>query len=222
MRSILLLFVSGCCFGCSQSGEIAALKASLRTSEETIVAASSATVTKTDEAIVILKENTTALAAIQAKIDALKVESETPKVEEGIKSALESPPAKNAKDSQHTSRIVAEPVGARLTSDGTRLRWNVEGNWNPTILETSAHLAEHGIDTNGMTHQQMADIHADIHEGKTSGGAPLTGSIFQNNRAGAITSQRTTFRSVPQRVSFFGRTKYSNRQSCPSGRCPQR
>lgn len=140
----------------------------------------------------------------------------------GDPAALEPPPAKNAKDSQHTSRIVAEPVGARLTSDGTRLRWNVEGNWNPTILETSAHLAEHGIDTNGMTHQQMADIHADIHEGKTSGGAPLTGSIFQNNRAGAITSQRTTFRSVPQRVSFFGRTKYSNRQSCPSGRCPQR
>jgi len=167
MRSILLLFVSGCCFGCSQSGEIAALKASLRTSEETIVAASSATVTKTDEAIVILKENTTALAAIQAKIDALKVESETPKVEEVIKSALESPPAKNAKDSHPTSRIVAEPVGTRLTSDGTRLRWNIEGNWNPTILETSAHLArEHGIDTNGMTHQQMADIHADLHDGK--------------------------------------------------------
>ncbi len=238
MRSILLLFVSGCCFGCSQSGEIAALKASLRTSEETIVAASSATVTKTDEAIVILKENTAALSAIKTKVESLEgslietrqtvgtleaslIKSE-PQPLGGDPAALEPPPAKNAKDSQHTSRIVAEPVGARLTSDGTRLRWNVEGNWNPTILETAAHLAEHGIDTNGMTHQQMADIHADIHEGKTSGGAPLTGSIFQNNRAGAITSQRTTFRSVPQRVSFFGRTKYSNRQSCPSGRCPQR
>ena len=54
-----------------------------------------------------------------------------------------------------------------LASDGTRLRWNIEGNWNPTILETSSHLArEHGIDTNGMTHQQMADIHADLHDGK--------------------------------------------------------
>lgn len=167
MRWILLLLVSGCCFGCSQSGEIAALKSSLRTSEETIVAASSATITKTDEAIVILKENTTALAAIQAKIDALKVESETMKVDEVIKSALESPPAKNAKDSHHISRIVAEPVGTRLTADGTRLKWNIEGNWNPTILETSAHLArEHGIDTNGMTHQQMADVHADLHDGK--------------------------------------------------------
>ena len=167
MRSILLLFVSGCCFGCSQSGEIAALKASLRTSEETIVAASSATVTKTDEAIVILKENTTALAAIKSQIEALKVVPEAPNAKEVIKSALESPPAKNANDSQHTSMIVAEPVGTRLASDGTRLRWSVAGNWNPTILETSAHLArEYGIDTNGMTHQQMADIHADLHDGK--------------------------------------------------------
>ena len=231
MRSILLLFVSGCCFGCSQSGEIAALKASLRTSEETIVAASSATVTKTDEAIVILKENTAALSAIKTKVESLEgslIETRqavgtleasliVPKSESGkevIKSALEPVP------------VVKASSGAgpgRLTSDGTRLKWNVEGDWNPDILTTARHLREdHGIDTNGMTHQQMADIHADIHEGKTSGGAPLTGSIFQNNRAGAITSQRTTFRSVPQRVSFFGRTKYSNRQSCPSGRCPQR
>ena len=68
MRLIILIFVSGCCFGCSQSVEIAALKASLRTSEETIVAASSAAVTKTDEAIGILKDNTTALAEIQSNI----------------------------------------------------------------------------------------------------------------------------------------------------------
>lgn len=167
MRSILLLIFSWCCFGCSQSGEIAALKASLRTSEETIVAASSATVTKTDEAIGILRENTAALAVIKAKIDALPVVSESPKGEEVIKSALESPPAKNAKDSHPTSRIVAEPVGTRLASDGTILRWNIEGNWNPTILETSAHLRQdHGIDTNGMTHQEMADLHAAIHDGK--------------------------------------------------------
>ena len=44
--------------------------------------------------------------------------------------------------------------------------WNIEGNWNPTILETSAHLREHGINTNGMTHQEMADIHAALHDGK--------------------------------------------------------
>jgi hypothetical protein len=47
------------------------------------------------------------------------------------------------------------------------LRWNIEGNWSPSILETSRHLgADHGINTNGMTHQQMADLHASIHDGK--------------------------------------------------------
>lgn len=179
MRSILLLFVSGCCFGCSQSGEIAALKASLRTSEETIVAASSATVEKTDEAIVILKENTAALSAIKSLSDKqVELNSEivsllkqkeaslvksNPNGKEVIQSAPESP----AKANTQTPVQVATPGTSQITSDGTRLRWNIEGNWNPTILETSAHLArEHGIDTNGMTHQQMADIHADLHDGK--------------------------------------------------------
>lgn len=179
MRSILLLFVSGCCFGCcfgcSQSGEIAALKASLRTSEETIVAASSATVEKTDEAIVILKENTAALSAIKTKVESLEgslletrqtvgtLEASliVPKSESGkevIKSALEPVPVVNASSG-------AGP--GRLTSDGTRLKWNVEGDWNPDILTTARHLREeHGIDTNGMTHQQMADLHASIHDGK--------------------------------------------------------
>ena len=164
MRSIILLFVSGCCFGCSQSGEIEALKASLRTSEETIVAATSATVTKTDEAIIILKENTTALAAIKSQIDAIQVVSKAANSEEVIKSAP-NPPAK-ANDTQTPLKVATPGDFSRIASDGTRLKWDVEGNWNPTILETSAHLREHGINTDGMTHQEMADIHASIHDGK--------------------------------------------------------
>lgn len=162
-------------FGCSQSGEIAALKASLRTSEETIVAASSATVTKTDEAIVILKENTAALSAIKTKVESLEGSLlETRQTVGTLEASLIVPKSESGKE-VITSDVDPAPVvnassGAgpgRLASDGTRLRWNVAGNWNPTILETSAHLArEHGIDTNGMTHQQMADIHADLHDGK--------------------------------------------------------
>jgi hypothetical protein len=159
----LLLFVSGCCFGCSQSGETEALKASLRTSEETIVAASSATVTKTDEAIIILKENTTALAAIKANIEALQVVS-NPNGEEVIKSAPESPAKANT--ALASVKVATPGTSSLVASDGTRLRWSIEGDWNPDILETSAHLREHGINTDGMTHQEMADIHASIHEGK--------------------------------------------------------
>jgi hypothetical protein len=162
MRYLLLfLFV-----GCSQSGEIAALKASLRTSEETIVAASSATVTKTDEAIGILRENTTALAAIKSQIEALQVVSKPQELGGDPKASPPNPPAK-ANTQQAPLKVATPGDSSRIASDGTVLRWNIEGNWNPTILETSRHLGqEHGIDTNGMTHQQMADIHADLHDGR--------------------------------------------------------
>ena len=185
----LLLFVSGCCFGCSQSSEIEALKASLRTSEETIVAATSATVTKTDEAIGILKDNTTALAAIKANIEALQVVSNPNGKESDPASAALNPPAKA--NTQQTPLKVATPGDfSKVASDGTRLKWDVEGNWNPTILETSAHLRDHGINTNGMTHQEMADIHASIHEGQP------------------VAMKSETVRYV------------SRGTSCPNGQCP--
>ena len=118
-----------------------------------------------------VKQNTTALAAIKSQIDSLEASIVSSKHEPGKDvdpaSALESPQAKDANDSQPSTMIVAEPAGIRLASDGTRLRWNVEGNWDPTILETSRHLGEdHGINTDGMTHQEMADLHAAIHDGK--------------------------------------------------------
>jgi len=153
--------------GCSESAtELTAWQKAMRDGSVETVAVTKAVESKTDKAIEILRENTTALAAIKSQIDALQVVSKTANSEEVIKSALESPPAKDANDSQPSTKIVAQPVGTRLTSDGTVLRWNIEGNWNPTILETSTHLREHGINTNGMTHQQMADLHASIHEGK--------------------------------------------------------
>lgn len=99
------------------------------------------------------------LKTLKASLSAPK-----PNGEEVIKSAP-NPPAK-ANTAPAPIKVATPGDFSRITSDGTRLRWNIEGNWNPTILETSAHLREHGIDTNGMTHQEMANIHASIHEGK--------------------------------------------------------
>jgi hypothetical protein len=157
--------------GCGDSGELAALKSSLANAQESIVETQATQIDKTDEAIGILRDNTTALAAIKSQIDSLEASIVSSKHEPGKDvdpaSALESPQAKDANDSQPSTMIVAEPAGIRLASDGTRLRWNVEGNWDPTILETSRHLGEdHGINTDGMTHQEMADLHAAIHDGK--------------------------------------------------------
>ena len=151
--------------GCGDSGELAALKSLLANAQESIVETQATQIDKTDEAIVILKDNTNALAAIKANIEALQVVSKAANSEEVIQSAP-NPPAK-ANDTQTPLKVATPGDFSRIASDGTRLRWNIEGNWNPTILETSAHLREHGINTDGMTHQEMADIHASIHEGKS-------------------------------------------------------
>ncbi len=149
--------------GCGDSGELAAMRTAFENAKETVVSEQKATSEKTTEAVVILKENTAALTRIETKLEA-SLSVPEPNGEEVIKSA-QNPPAKA--NTQQTPLKVATPGDfSKVASDGTRLKWDVQGNWDPTILETSAHLREHGINTNGMTHQEMADIHASIHEGK--------------------------------------------------------
>lgn len=163
-----IIWVALLAVGCGESGELAALKASLRVSEETVAKSTQAVEVKQDEAIVILKDNTASLTAIKTKIESLEAslaKSEPQNGKDGDPASAPNPPAK-ANTQQAPLKVATPGDFSRIASDGTRLKWDVQGNWNPTILETSAHLREHGIDTNGMTHQEMADIHAGIHEGK--------------------------------------------------------
>lgn len=164
-----LLLAGFCLFfslGCGSSAKIVSPEVQARASELSALLTSSKTVeTKSDEILKAVESNTTALAAIKSQIDALKVESETANSQEVIKSAP-NPPAK-ANTTPNPLKVAQPGDSSRIASDGTRLRWNIEGNWNPTILETSAHLGQdHGINTDGMTHQEMADLHAAIHDGK--------------------------------------------------------
>ena len=152
--------------GCSESATgLTAWQKSMRDGSVEAVEVAKAVEEKTDAAVVILKENTAALARIETKLEASLV---APKVEPGkevIKSAPESPAKANT--ALASVKVATPGTSSRVTSDGTTLRWNVEGDWNPDILETSAHLrTDHGIETNGMSHQEMADIHADLHDGK--------------------------------------------------------
>jgi hypothetical protein len=155
-----LLFALGC-----GATELPSPEVQARASELSALLTSTKTVeTKSDEILKVVESNTTALAAIKANIEALQVKSETPKGQEVIQSS--EPPA-TANNTPNSSQVATPAASSRIASDGTVLRWNIEGNWNPTILQTSAHLRQdHSIDTNGMTHQQMADIHADLHDGK--------------------------------------------------------
>lgn len=149
--------------GCVDSGELAAMRTAFENAKETVVSEQKATSEKTTEAVVILKENTAALTRIETKLEA-SLSVPKPNGEEVIKSAPESPAKANT--ALASVKVATPGTSSRVASDGTRLRWNIEGDWNPDILETSAHLREHGINTDGMTHQQMADLHASIHEGK--------------------------------------------------------
>lgn len=59
-------------------------------------------------------------------------------------------------------------TSAGLTQQPIVMRWNFEGDWNPTTAEMLDHLAEHGVDATGMTRQEMAATHDRIHNGMTA------------------------------------------------------
>ena len=131
-------------------------------------------------------------------IDTLKIVEASlsvpkPNGEEVIKSAPESPAKANTAPA--SLKVATPGTSSRTSSDGTRLKWDVQGNWNPTILETSAHLRTHGIETNGMTHQEMADIHVDLHEGNVAAKVKVV------NRGTSCPNGRCP---VPQRRGLFG------------------
>jgi hypothetical protein len=198
MRSIFLIFVSGCCLGCGDSEELASLKSSLRITGDEVVA-------KQEESLVVLHENTKALVSISATsqgivsqneqiIDTLKiveaslVKSNPNGKESDPASALEPQEMKRPNQSHPLSPVGVSPA---VRSSSVVMKWNVEGNWNPTILETAKHLREdHGIIADGMTHQQMHDAHAAAHEGR-----------------------KVANKSQPVQMINRG-------SSCPDGRCP--
>jgi len=181
-----------CALGCGSSAEIVSPEVQARASELSALLTSTKTVeTKSDAILQAVESNTTALAAIKSQIDSLEasVVSSKPNGKEVIQSS--EPPAKANTTPDPLKVATPAASSSRVASDGTVLRWNVEGNWDPTILETSQHLGQdHGIDTNGMTHQQMADLHASLHDGKP------------------VAMKSETVRYV------------SRGMSCPNGQCP--
>ena len=87
-----------------------------------------------------------------------------PQREEVIKSAVEPQEPTRPNPSQSSKPVASAPA---VRSSSVKMAWNVEGNWNPSILETARHLREdHGIVADGMSHQQMHDAHAAVHEGR--------------------------------------------------------
>ena len=184
--------------GCGDSGELAAMRTAFENAKETVVSEQKATAEKATEAVVILKENTASLARIETKLEASLVESKSVRKEDDQQSAL-NPPAK-ANDTQ-TPFKVATP-----------------GDFSQeTLVELATRLYAQGVNTHMKTEDQLKAIDAQL-----NGGQPVTGAIFPNNRASAITSQRNAVRFVPRGSSVLWGQNYSTQQTCGPGGCPPR
>ena len=190
-----LLFAIGCGAIEPPSPELQA-----RASELSALLTSTQTVeTKSDEILKVVESNTTALAAIQADIEALQVVSNPNGKESDPASAAQNPPAKA--NTQQAPLKVATP-----------------GDFSQeTLVELATRLYAQGVNTHMKTEDQLKAIDAQL-----NGGQPVTGAIFQNNRASAITSQRNAVRFVPRGSSVLWGQNYSTQQTCGPGGCPPR
>jgi hypothetical protein len=205
---------------------------------------------KQDEALTILREQSTVMAAIKAKVDAIPVvfESERKEVIQSI-----DEPQETEREPQHTPSILVSAPAVRLhvtyadfhCPPCERLREAV-GRGDFAGFEVIESESFAGQKSYPATRYQNRDgqwkvrygydallpqwIRNDVeatnrfvsHGVNTSGGAPLTGAMFPSYRTSAVASQRVSVRSLPRRVSFVGRSNYSTRQSCPTGACPTR
>ena len=166
MRWILIVAVLAGCDPCSYepSAEIKARAAELSSGFKTQAAEhhekTIAAIDSTRQEIVSQNEQIIdTLKIVEAKLIV-----PTPKSEEVIQSAVEPQEATRANQSQSTIPVALSPA---VRSSSVVMKWDIEGNKNPTILETAKHLREdHGIIADGMSHQQMHDAHAAAHEGR--------------------------------------------------------
>ena len=175
--------------GCGDSGELAAMRTAFENAKETVVSEQKATSEKTTEAVVILKENTAALARIETKLEA-SLSSPKSNGTEVIKSAP-NPPAK-ANDTQ-TSPKVATP-----------------GDFSQeTLVELATRLYAQGVNTHMKTREDLEAIDAQMKAGQ-----PVTGAIFPNQRTSAVTSQRSAVRLVPRGKGVVRWQRNSAGQTC--------
>ena len=286
MKYITLICVAFA--GCTQhpmvktSDGVEALQAMLATSGQTIVA-------KQDETLTILKENTTALAAIKSQIEAQTEPAETQNSEEVIPSTEDTSAEPEPEESQSTIApsssadvplYVSNSEGClpcvqlkqavdrgdfagfeviesapfegikyypaiRYPDARSATGWSVMYGYNsqtPARLRFVTKAKKNKIQTTvrsqGMSQSEMVSLHNQLHgggqwtwpgdlathlqttHGVTTGGAPLTGAIFQRYGNYSLANQRTTFRAVPRRSFISWGSRNSSRASCPSGTCP--
>jgi hypothetical protein len=179
--------------GCGDSGELAAMRTAFENAKETVVSEQKATSEKTTEAVVILKENTAALARIETKLEA-SLSSPKSNGTEVIKSAPESPATAND-----------TPNPLKVATPGTS---------SESLTELATRLYGQGVSVHMKTEEQLRAIDAQL-----NGGQPVTGGIFPDNRTSAVTSQRTSVRLVPRGKGVVRWQRNTAGQTCGANGC---
>jgi len=193
MKRFLLLIAL---VGCGDSGELAAMRAAFENAKETVVSEQKATSEKTTEAVVILKENTEALARIETKLEASLAKSEPQNGKDGDPASAPNPPAKA--NTQQTPLKVATP-----------------GDFSQeTLVELATRLYARGVNTHMKTREELEAIDVQMKVGQ-----PVTGAIFPNNRTSAVTSQRTSVRLVPRGKGVVRWQRNTAGQTCGPNGC---
>ncbi len=185
--------------GCSESAtELTAWQKAMRDGSVDTLEATKAVEAKADEAVVILKDNTAALARIENTLEASLAKSEPQNGKDGDPaSALESP--------------------AKANTAAIPLKVATPGTSPETLTELATRLYSQGVSVHMKTEDELKAIDAQL-----NGGAPVTGAIFQNNRTSAITSKRSAVRFVPRGSSVVQWQNYSTQSTCGPNGCPPR
>jgi len=201
MRYCLVLLLLVGCQSERQSAELTALKSSLQISFSDVVQSQELA---TETTISELKANTESLNILASKIETLKASTEatnSDQSEEVIQSAESGAVSIAAPDSSQPVLFLPPAID----EPAVQMSWNIEGNWNPTLIETADHLRDdHGVNIDGKTHQELHDIHAAIHNGTS------------------VVSHTRSTKSVVDQISPVMSHKYRFSASCPGGVCPPR
>lgn len=168
MRWMLIVAVL---VGCSDGNPSAEIRARAAELSSGFAKRADVIVSKQDQAITsiestrreIVSQNQQILDTLNT-LEASLVDSKSVRKEDDQQSALEPQEATRPNPSQLSKPVASHPA---VRSSTVVMKWNVEGNWNPSMLETARHLRkDHGIIADGMSHQQMHDAHAAAHEGR--------------------------------------------------------
>ena len=192
----MLFLLQFCAVGCGDAGELAAMRTAFENAKETVVFEQKATSEKTTEAVVLLKENTAALARIETKLEASLAKSEPQNGKDGDPASAPESPAKA--NTQQAPLKVATPGTSQYE----------------TLVELATRLHAQGVNTHMKTEEQLKTIDAQM-----NGGAPLTGAIFPNQRTSAVTSQRSAVRLIPRGKGVVRWQRNSAGQTCGPNGC---